>query len=206
MSTFLDLQQRIADDLNRTDLTTQIKTAINRAIIHYEKEPFWFKETSATFSTIASQKAYSSTDTSITDILRIHLVEAVLNSANYEMDEHDIKWIESKNPNDATGQPTDYAWWQNKFYLYLVPNAVYTIRVWYTKKYTALSADADTNDWTTYAEDLIEARARKWIYARIIKDIEGATIAEGEENQALDSLRTVSEGHVAQSRIPPTSF
>lgn len=206
MSTFLEMQQRIADDLNRTDLTTQIKKAINRAIIYYEKEPFWFKETSATFSTVASQKAYTEANMSITDISRIHLVEAVLNSANYELDEHDIKWIEGKNPNDATGQPTDYAWWQLKLYFYLVPNAIYTIRVWYTKKYTALSADSDTNDWTTYAEDLIEARARKWLYGRVIKDANNATIAGIEEQEALESLRGVSEGHVAQGKIPPTSF
>lgn len=206
MSTFLEMQQRIADDLNRTDLTTQIKKAINRAIIFYQKEPFWFKEATVTFSTIANQKSYSSSDTLITDIDRIYMVESVLNSANYEMDEHDIKWIEEKNPNNATGNPTDYAWWQNKFWLYLVPDKVYTIRVYYTKTYAALSADADTNDWLVYAEDLIEARARKWLYGRIIKDIPNATTAGVEEMEALDTLRSVNEGYIAQGRIPPTSF
>lgn len=200
------MQQRIADDLNRADLTTQIKKAINRAIVFYLKEPFWFKETSATFSTVASQKAYSNTDTSITDIGRIYLVESVLNNANYEMTERDIKWVENMNPNDAIGQPTDYAWWQNKFYIYLVPSGIFTIRVWYTKKYTELSADADTNDWTTTAEDLIEARARWWIYKRVILDKAQADEAKIEEMEALTGLREVNEGYVAQGRVPPTCF
>lgn len=206
MSTFLEMQQRIADDLNRTDLTTQIKKAITRAILYYQKEPFWFKETSATFSTVANQKAYSTTDTSITDISRIHLVEATINSANYELDAHDIKWVESKNPNNAIGVPTDYAWWQSKFYIYLVPNAIYTITIWYTKLYTALSADSDANDWTVYAEDLIEARARAWIYARILKDADNAIIAKQEENESLAALREISEGYIPQGRVPPTQF
>lgn len=206
MATFLEMQQRIADDLDRTDLSTQIKKAINRAITFYLKEPFWFKETSATFSTVAGQKAYSSTDTSITDIGRIYLVESILNSANYEVDEKDIKWIENMNPNDARGQPTDYAWWQNKFYIYLVPDAIYTMRVWYTKKYVDLSADADTNDWTTYAEDLIEARARWWLYDRIIMDDTQAGKAKNAEIEALGALREVNEGYVAQGKVPPTCF
>lgn len=206
MSTLADMVSRIADDINRTDLsTTQIPLAINRAIKYYKKEPFWFKETTDTFVTVANQKIYTSTDTGITDISRIHTVEIEANSANEELLLRDVKWIEYQNPNDSTGVPTDYAWWQNSFYLYLVPNGVYTIRVYYTKDYPELTG-VQTNDWITYAEDLIEARARWWLYTRIILDTEQALVAKNEENDALFALREINEGYVAQGRIPPTSF
>lgn len=206
MSTFLEMQQRIGDDLNRTDLTTQIKKAINRAIKFYLKEPFWFKETSGSFSTIVAQKTYTSTDTSITDIGRIHLMEASINSALYEIKERPLSFIMNRNPNSAQGVIRFYAWWADTIYFYLVPSTIWTVTIYYTKKYTELSADADTNDWLVYAEDLIEARARKWLYARVIKNTEQAQIAELEEAQSLQALREINEGYVAQGRIPPTSF
>lgn len=206
MSTFLEMQQRIADDLNRTDLTTQIKKAITRAILFYQKEPFWFKETSKSFNTIAAQKIYTTTDTSITDIDRIHFMKAVINSANYKITEKPLSFIEDRNPNNAQGVICYYAWWQNQIYFYLVPNQIWAVTVYYTKTYTPLSADSDTNDWTVYAEDLIEARARKWLYARVIKNVQNAQIAELEEQQALSALREISEGYVAEARIPATLF
>lgn len=206
MSTFLEMQQRIADDLNRADLSTQIKKAINRAITFYQKEPFWFKETSLPFNTIAGQKIYTTTDTSITDISRIHYMKAVINSANYKVTEKPLSFIEERNPNNTQGIVRYYAWWQNQIYFYLVPNQIWAVTVYYTKTYAALSADSDTNDWTTYAEDLIEARARKWLYARIIKNVAQAQIAELEETQALGALREINEGYVAEARIPATTF
>lgn len=205
MTTFADITSRIADDINRSDLTTQIGLAVNRAINHYQKEPFWFKETSANFSTVASQASYSSTDTSITDIDCIRYMEALVNNGEYEVDPRNIGWIRRQNPQLAIGIPTHYAWWQNKIWFYLVPNAVYTVTIYYTKTYAALSG-TQTNDWLTYAEDLIEARARKWIYARIIKDQDNALLAEAEEQQALQKLREVNEGYTAQARILPSQF
>jgi len=206
MSTFLEMQQRIADDLNRTDLTAQIKKAINRAIRFYQKEPFWFKETSATFNTVAAQKTYTTTDTSITDIDRIHFMRAVINSAIYKITEKPLSFIENRNPNFAQGIIRYYAWWANTIYFYLVPNQIWTVTIYYTKKYTDLSADSDTNDWTTYAEDLIESRARAWLYSRILKDQANAVMAQAEEEQNLQALRDISEGYVAEARIPATIF
>lgn len=207
MSTFLQMQQRIADDLNRTDLTAQIKKAITRAVTFYQKEPFWFKQTSGTFSTIAAQKAYGTVDGIPSDISRIYRIEITVSGSAYEVIEEDINDIQNGNPNSAQGDPaTNYAWWQNKIWLKLVPSVVRTVTVYYTKIYTELSADSDTNDWTTTAEDLVEARARWWLYTRVVKSKDDADSAKLEEIEALQGLREMSEGHIAQSNIPPTEF
>lgn len=210
MTTYLsDMTSRIADDLNRSDLTTQIYKAINRAIKFYEKEPFWFKETSGTFSTIVSQQAYGTADGIPSDILRIKRIEATLSGSRQEVTLRDLNWIEDKNSSLSTGDPTDYAWWQNKIWFYLIPSQIRTITVYYTKSYADLdnaNPTTSTNDWLTYAEDLIEARARKWIYARILKQVDNASIAAQEEMEALDSLRDKNEGHTSQGPITPTVF
>lgn len=207
MSTFLEMQQRIADDLNRSDLTAQIKKAITRAVSFYQKEPFWFKETSGSFSTIAAQKAYGASDGIPSDIDTIRYMYCAVGGTNYEIKPTDIVDLENNNPAQSQGDPpTDYAWFQKKIYFSLIPNQVRTVTLYYTKTYTALSADADTNDWTTTAEDLIEARSRWWLYKRVIMDKMEADEAKIEELEALGGLREISEGYVAQGRIPPTSF
>src|SRR5688572_25786277 len=50
MSTYGDLQDRIADDLNRTDLSDQIRDQIKLAIVHYGRFPFWFNEARTTLT------------------------------------------------------------------------------------------------------------------------------------------------------------
>lgn len=196
----------MADDLDRTDLSTQIKKAINRAIKHYEKEPFWFKDSSDTFPTVVGQKIYDSGDGLATDIGRITYAEILQGTAKYELVAKDISWIQSQNPDDAQGLPNYYARYGSDIWLCLVPNQVMTVTIYYKKKYTELSADADTNDWTTEAEDLIEARARWWIYKRIIMDKVQADEAKMEEIEALEALRSKNEDHAAGTYVEPTVF
>lgn len=206
MSTLAQARARIADDLNRSNLSTQIDKAINRAIIHYQKEPFWFKETSGTFSTVAGQKAYTAAEMVLTDIKRIHFAEVVLSGGDVPLKQLDISVLESMNPNDSQGDPSAYAHWQSKVWLYLVPNAVRTVRLYYTKTYAALSLDADTNDWLVYAEDLIESRARWWINARLLKSFDKAQAAKLEELEALEGLRSQNEDYASSQPMTPVPF
>ncbi len=207
-STFLQMQTRIADDLDRSDLNTQIKKAINRAIIHYQTEPFWFKETSSSFSAVSGQEEYVMGTGSVpTDIEMIDIVECQYNGTKTTMTQITPFELEAKQSLQATGIPDEYAQYQNRFKLYPIPNQTgITILIKYTKNYTELSADADTNDWLTYAEDLIEAKARWWLNTRIIKDIASAADDEKEETKALDALRTLNQHKVGGGRVIPTSF
>lgn len=192
MSTFAQMRSVIADDLDRSDMTTQINRAINRAIQHYEKEPFWFKETVGTFSCVASQKIYT---TSIipTDISQIIRLEVVVSGNDQPLKEVTFDEIEDIDYSHSTGIPDRYAYYDESIYLYPIPNDTYTIRIAYTKTYTELSLDADTNDWTTEAEDLIECRALWTIYARTIKDDEEASKYKTLEEDALKALRAKTE-------------
>ena len=63
MTTLATLKSRIADDISRSDLTTQIANSITDAITYYQNRRFFFNETrSETFDTVAAQSLYRSSD------------------------------------------------------------------------------------------------------------------------------------------------
>jgi hypothetical protein len=208
MSTLAQMRSRIADAINRTDLNTQIDLAINRAIQHYyNAERFWFQETSGTFSTIANQEAYGTADGIPSDIDTIDEVKITLASTNIQpLVRRSFDWIIAMNQGQATGDPTDYSWYQNKIYLYLIPNQVRTVTLYYTKTYTALSGDSDTNDYTTYVEDLIEARAQSKLYDEILGNVDSAQRAKTRELESLAALRARTGNMVMMGQIVPTQF
>jgi hypothetical protein len=187
--TLSSMRSRIADDINTSDYNTQIDLAINRAIKHYSGEELWFTEGEATFPTVIDQKVYTSSDGIPTDIAEIRYVEYSDSAGDYEIQEKPLEWLEKNYSTITSGTPVHFTYWDESFRLYPTPNQVGTIRVFRRKTYPALSADSDTNDWLTYAEDLIEARARKWVNARILMDYDAARAAGIEEDEALMSLR-----------------
>lgn len=209
MATLGDLQDRIADDLNRTDLSTQILKAINRAIAYYAKEPFWFTETTTTFTTSDGATYYTNSSPAAfpTDISRIQYAEIADGSGNtYELEAWPIERVRMTNVNASEGDPVAYGWWQNYFYTYPIANAARNVTVYYTKTYATLTGTGSSNDFTNNAEDLIEARARWWLYTRVVMDTEQAQLAKLEEVDALKALRERNAGHYADIGIEPTCF
>lgn len=210
MSTLATMRATIADKINRTDLNTQIDLEINRAIEHYyNSERFFFNETSGSFSTVASQEAYTASDAAFIGTIReVDYVKLVVTSTNHQpLELRTFQDLQRINQGRATGQPSNYAWYQNGFYLYLIPNAVWTVTVFYTKTYTDLVLAADTNDYTVYAEDLIEAHAMAAMYNDYLKQYEEGSKAKEKEGMALLALRSrTSAADISTNQIQPTAF
>lgn len=208
MSTFLQMRNRIANYINRSDLTTEINDAITRAIEFYEKERFYFQETTGSFSTIANQESYGTADGIPTDIKEIDQVIITLSSTNKPpIIPRTYDYIKNVNIGQSTGDPIDWAWYASKFWFYPIPDSVKTITLSYKKSYTALSADADTNDWTTKAEDLIENHALFTVYSQVIKDKEEADSAMNRvTNLYLPALRAKSNQLQSSGMVSATSF
>lgn len=206
MSTLSQMRSRIADDLDRSDLSTQIDKAINRAIKYYESYNFWFKETVGTFTTTPSKKSYSASDGIPSDIAQIHYMEVKIDDRDRRINPRTYAYIEDVDPSLYEGYPSSYAWYQEEILLYPVPDETYTVTVSYVKTYSELSTDTDSNDFTTDAEDLIESRATWWVNSRVIKDYEAASVAKAEESEALAALRTKTEKLVMSKRIRPVEF
>ena len=82
MTTYVTMRNRIADELLDSGALTnaQINNAILTAIKHYERKEWWFNQKVGTFSTVANQELYTSSD--LTDIPDIVLIQSMLIGAS----------------------------------------------------------------------------------------------------------------------------
>jgi hypothetical protein len=208
MSTYLDLINRIASDLTRTDLTSQSKNAVQDAIKHYETSRFWFNVTrSLTFSTVIGQQAYGSAALSqIPNVIRFDHLFITVGTAIYELDfcEADqFEWLSSNSV--INGQPTDYTFIDGQVLLWPVPAAVYTLRPHMHYRLSTLSADTDTNAWCNEAEMLIRTHAKLLLYMDVLEDNDGAGRMQAKIQALKDKLDYETSARFATGRIRSTA-
>lgn len=217
MSTLGALKSRIADDIARSDLATQIGEAITDAITYYSEARFFFNETrSSTFATVADQSTYSVVDDA--DIpLWLDLEEVWLTDSSgeaYNLRRVDWAGIEGILDNSAaSGRPYSYAYGESSFRLYPIPDAVYTVRPIGVIEKAAPAGDDETgNVWMTKAFELIRCRAKWYLYGHVIRDYQHAQAMGGVDGDggatgaAMGSLRSATAKRVASGRITPTQF
>jgi len=169
-TTFRDLQDRInLDYLNRTDLTNETKRAIIRAIKHYEKNRFWFNMT-------ATAIAVGSTSVTVAvpaDFLALDYVTVRDASTDYNVSIRNFDRVSYKNQaafaGAQSGIPAEIAYFRNTLYFTPKPASATSLTVYYTHSLPALSADTDTNDWCSAAEDLIVHHATADMLANVLR-------------------------------------
>ena len=186
-ATYITLQRQIADELgNRTDLLSPlssssltlspIKNAIQSAIAKWEREPFYFNELydTAFFTTVANQEVYTSADAAaIATVASITRLRVTANGTRYPLTPRNWGYIDDVSATTvSTGQPIDFAYFAESIRLYPIPDAAYAVALSGTKRFTALSADADTNVWTSDAYDLIRSEAKLILARETIHDDE----------------------------------
>jgi hypothetical protein len=190
VATFGEIKARLADDFNRSDLTSQISDEIIRAIKHYERTRFWFNEAVSGSVLVASQQSYAMSSLSVSDLLILDRLQVTVSSHKYELNE--IAWPEFlerwSDTTSSSGSPTDYSIYADKIWIGVTPGDAYSTDISYIKSLTTLSADGDSNAWTTYAEDLIASRAGKIVSMRVIKSAEDAAMYAVLEREALNAL------------------
>lgn len=194
MATFAVLKAQIADDLSRTDLTSQIETAVLDAITFYERKRFYFNESrTLTVTTVAAQEFYDEDDAAgIPTLLSIDVAKISITTTDVyalEVIPYDTLEEISQNTTLDAGQPSYLAYYNQTIRLYPVPTAAWTLRISGVRSLTALSAAGDQNAWTTDARDLIRARAKWDLYTHVIKDFEQADRMSQAEQLAFTTLR-----------------
>lgn len=204
-NTFADLKARIADELNRTDMTGQIGTAVARAIDHYAGRKFWFNRGRATAPTIANNEyvAFPSA-TGKGPIRVIDSVFITIGSYGYSLKKQPADTIEDwAQTQIGAGQPSDWAYDYNQVRLFQKPIGVFTLTFTGVFDLTPLVADGDANAWTTEAQDLIVARAEFTINRDIIKDDQGTSDAQAAETAAYERLVAETTRRQGTGRIRP---
>lgn len=206
MTTYVTMRSRIAEELTDSAITTaHINAAIQSAIKHYERKPFYFNQKKAsTFSTVASQEYYTSSD--LADIPYIVQIDSfVIGSYKSTVRPVHHAEIEATQSGSITAQPNAYAYFNQKIRLFPIPDAVYTATLAYIYRLDALSADGDTNAWMTDGEELIRQSAKRILALDILHADDIAMRCYNREKEVLDELQAENRRRnpVQELRVPP---
>jgi len=192
MTTLALLKTRIATDLDRDDLTTEIGEAITDAIRYYRAKRFYFNETrSQTFNTIAGQIWYGVSDAAFIPLIKkIDGVYITVSGQRRLLERVDPETFELiSDDSGANGDPYSYTYYNQQLGLYPVAGSAYEIRVTGVISLAAPSTDAEAdNAWMTEAFELIRCRAKAYLQVHRLGDPQAAAVTAAAEGQAFSQL------------------
>jgi hypothetical protein len=212
MATYGDMQARIAREIHRSDLTSDIQAAIKSAIDFYSSQRFHWNEKRWTLTTIAGAKYYGTSTpapgTLPSDIMEIDSITVTANSRIYQLDSRSYTDMDAIDAGTTplAGYPRLWSWYADQIRLYPTPNQAYVLTISGQYTYPALSASTDESPWTNQAEELIRCRAKRDLYAHVLMDDEQAIRMDGLEARALRSLKAQTNKLVSSGRISATRF
>jgi hypothetical protein len=206
MGTLSEMKSRIATELARTDLTSQIANAISDAIKFYGRERFWFNQSrTITFATVDAQQAYGEADQSLIPSL-IKIDGIFFSTDKYPLDRYSSTDFEMlTGGSTANGRPYAFTYTDDQIFLYPTPNDAYTLRVYAHYKLPTIE-DSETNAWTDDAEELIRTHAKQLLYIDPLEDDQGAARMGVKIPELLSGLRAETSSRMGTGRIRPTEF
>ncbi len=202
-----DLINRIALELARTDLKIQIGNAVSDAVRHYSAERFWFNQSrNLTFATVPGRQAYGADDNDVIPNL-IKIDQLFFSNDKYPLDRYSATdWEMVNSGQSGGGRPFAFTYTDQQILLYPAPDAVYTMRLYAHYRLPAMSADTDSNAWTTDGERLVRAYAKHLLYLDTLEDDQAATRMQPVIENALSDLRAETSSRMGTGRIRPTQF
>jgi hypothetical protein len=182
VTTLATMKSRIASELRRDDLTSDIADAIATAITTYQHEKFHFSQSrsAVTFNTVAGQDIYTSADNAaIARIIKVESAWITIGGLAAQLWPRQAEEIEGCNLGSAAlvAQPLNYTFYQESLRLSPIPNDVYAVRFLCVIAIAAPANDSEEgNRWMTDGELLIRSRAKAELYEHIIKKPDQAAI------------------------------
>lgn len=197
--TYGDMQTRIASEVIRTSLTSDIQNAIQSAIQDYEGERLHFNEQTYLIPTTSGTQDYALPASLTTEaggalgtgetLLEIDSLVCYLNNWPLPLRPVSSGWINAYQSTNFVGQPAYYAFFNNKVRLAPIPNGAYSLKITGLSRLPALSAAGDANAWMTEGEKLIREHAKLILYRDIIRNSEMAQVASMAEAEAFAALK-----------------
>lgn len=211
MTTRTDIEAQIADDLARSDLGTQITNGVNAAIRAYRFERLGFNEAyrvTATASISANYLALSDISVRFRKIDRVRLLR---DSGDYlDLYRRDYDWIMSRQDDRTLSMPVEYAVYNNTIHFDTISNDTYTLAIDGIKELgtgtTASFSAGDASAWFNEARELVRHRAKREVYAHVLKDMELASAAAAAEKEVYDMLKAELDQVASTGFIRPTEF
>jgi hypothetical protein len=207
------MQARIAREIKRSGLTTDIQAAIQTAIRAYETRPFYFNQGRATLNTVATVKIYGlpSDPTAAAGVFKkMRFLRLQRSGSSWqELLEYTRDEALNADTNDnLTGVPDHYfveflpkttpdndRATVGQLWLLPIPNDSFTLELHYFREMGPLSDNGDENVWTNEAEALIRCRAKRELYTHVIRDVGEAqkfTMAEQDALRDISRLNTMA--------------
>lgn len=201
MANYGDLKARIADDLARTDLTTQIIAAISDAIDEYKDRRLGFNEViSSALPFTAGTPNYAVP----TDFLHADLImhsDGATETVVDQIDHETYRRIVFQ-PNNQQGQAQVYSIYAGEFWFYPTPdNSTDTYKVHYLQDLTDAAADETENGWTNQGRNLVRARAKGDLFAHVIRNPQEAALCYAEASNQLNRLQRQARRVRSNNRI-----
>lgn len=195
------MKSRIADEIARTDLTSQIGLAIEEAIDEAATNRFWFNEARAlTFSTVAGQEYYTSDE-----LAAMVEIDAIWFTANGQR--RNLSVAGNINVNDlsdgspSSGEPSNWSRYGDEFRLHPIPRDVWTVSIDGTTKFPELTDDDQSNPWMVQGERYVRALAKRILFADVIRDFDEAQIQQTLADRYLGQLISQTYDKVATGRV-----
>jgi hypothetical protein len=198
-----DLKTRIADELARSDLTSQIALAISDAIEEACTHRFWFMEVRGlATSLVAGTSTYTSAD--IENLLEIDRVALIVGGQRRTL--RLMSDDEADRLSDGTapsGEPYAYSRYGDELRFYPTPTQTYTVGIDGLFKGTTLSSDAASNIWTdtSKGERYVRALAKRDLLIHVIRKPDAAQVQDQIAQRARQELEAQTHTRTATGEM-----
>lgn len=191
---FITMVTRIASELRRSNLNTEIKAAINDAIFEGSSQRFYFNEMRGlSFPTVVGQESYA--DLGITEIDSMYYLIGATRYDVWPRNNNDMNMIVQGN--NIGGQLEIYSRYGLNLRLYPLPGTIQTI---YLDGYGRMTPyplvnDADTNTWMVDGEKYIRNLAKSIVLRDVVRDFGEASVYENLAEDRKNDLLLISTSH-----------
>jgi len=218
------MKTRIAAEIVRSDLTSQIAAAIADAISIYQSDRFYFNEptllTEPTWNTVLGRATYDSVDNAnIKSGLKIDYLSYVQGGTTFTITLRSPLEVQQRNQTGLISGPPDiYCYAGQAITISPVPDAVYPISMFGHLVTAAPASDLEANNpWMNDAEQLIRCRAKFELATHVTRNANMATTFSpdvdggpgghpGATFRAWSDLKDMTAKKTSLGRIQPMPF
>jgi hypothetical protein len=204
------MKDKIADQIARSDLTTQIAESISDAIAFYQPHRFIFSEArDLSLNTVVGQEFYTAADDpNIATLYAFDYITVTIGVAKFDVRRATPEAIELLTQTGTQkGQPYAYSYYNYQLRFYPVPSDVLPLTIAAHMKINAPASDNEaSNPWMTEAERLIRGRAKYEIALHYTKDMAEAERMTAFVNETYEELKARTNQLAGIGLITPTQF
>lgn len=196
-----DLKARIADELARADLSSQITLAISDAIDESCTHRFWFMEVrNLLIAVTAGTQTYASDP--VSQLLEIDRLKLFVGQRAYTLPPMSDDELDMLNDGTApTGQPYSYSRYTGQISFYPIPVADYSVYIDGVTRGAPLLVDTDASIWTTNGEKYVRALAKRNLYAELLRNPEQAQVCDGLAQRYRNELEMQTHTRMATGEM-----